>query len=120
MLAAFHFSRLCAGLAGVKRGQPDVSRGRGSLPLIDERRFAATEQKYLVRLTAVPGIPGRPSDNCPAESRPLAPHFSTPGQGLGQGIDLIVVTSPREGQKLGGEILKPGRSLGKENRTAGE
>jgi hypothetical protein len=46
----------------------------------------------------------------------VAPHRPTPSQSLGQGIDLVVVTSG-EGKKFGGEILKPRCPLGKSHRT---
>jgi hypothetical protein len=41
----------------------------------------------------------------------VAPHKPTPGQTLGQGIDLVVVAAG-EGQKFGHGILKPRCPLG--------
>jgi len=55
----------------------------------------------------------------PAKPRPLTPHGPTPGKSLGQGVDLVVVTTG-ESKKLGREIFEPRCTLGKPDRTTGE
>ena len=71
----------------------------------------------------MPRVAGNPAGHSQArpavEPRPVAPHRPTPSQSLGQGIDLVVVTSG-EGKKFGGEILKPRCPLGKPHRTTRE
>src|ERR1700674_1909918 len=62
---------------------------------------------------------GRSSGEYPAELHPVTPHVPTPGESLGQGIDLVVVT-PRESEKFGCEIFQPRCALGKSARTTGE
>src|ERR1700730_19297847 len=63
--------------------------------------------------------PGRSSAEYPAEPHPVTPHVPTPGESLGQGIDLVVVT-PWESEKLGCEIFQPRGALGHSHRTTGE
>lgn len=63
---------------------------------------------------------GRSSGEWPAvRPHPVAPHVPTPGKSLGQGINLIVVSS-WEGKQLGRKIFEPRCTLGKPDRTAGK
>ena len=110
----------------------DVSANAHSRPAQYDLRSAARERSgiTLLALSRRTGagrlgaphrrlVARRSSDDYPAEPRPVAPHVPTPGKSLGQGIDLVVVTSWKS-QEFGREIFKPRCSLGKPHRAAGE